>query len=180
MIGQRHCPFCGTAALKGCQHLALAVEGRDFVRRCVELSQTQTQWQALCEKRRRKLQRAGEWAPEREDFTWLETAFSNEFLKPLRWFHALDYEWRSGPKPGQGGFWVLVWSKDSRRLWWELRDALDREWAQLSAPLEGLMSPAQPARAAGTDTLSTRISPTQQEPWLLFQRREEPLNPDQN
>jgi hypothetical protein len=45
----------------------------------------------------------------------------------------MDYEWRTGPKPGQGGFWVLLWSKNPQRLWWELREDLERKTAQ--APL---------------------------------------------
>jgi hypothetical protein len=44
----------------------------------------------------------------------------------------MDYEWRTGPKPGQGGFWVLLWSKDPQRLWWELREELERRTAQTS------------------------------------------------
>jgi len=132
MIDQRHCPFCKTAASDGCAHLALAVEGRDFVRRCVELCQAQSQWRAVCDEHRTRLQRSGEWSPERDDFTWLETAFCDKFLKPLRWFGALDYEWRTGPKPEQGGFWVLVWSKDPQRLWWELRDEFEARLARPS------------------------------------------------
>jgi len=127
MIGQRHCPLCETPALRGCAHLALAVEGRDFVRRCVEECQGQIQWQALCKNRRGPSHRAGDWTPERDDFMWLETAFCNEFLKRLRWFGGMDYEWRTGPKPGQGGFCVLLWSKDPQRLWWELRDEFERQ-----------------------------------------------------
>jgi hypothetical protein len=68
----------------------------------------------------------GEWTPEREDFTWLETAFCDEFLKPLRWFGGMDYEWRTGTRPEQGGFYVLLWSKEPQRLWWELQDELER------------------------------------------------------
>src|SRR5437879_5809940 len=127
MIGQRHCPFCKAPALSGCAHLALAVEARDFVRRCVELCHGQLKWQALRAARRANRQRTADWSPEREDYTWLETAFCNEFLKPLRWFGAMDYEWRTGPKLEQGGFWVLLWSKDPQRLWWELLDEFDRQ-----------------------------------------------------
>jgi hypothetical protein len=58
---------------------------------------------------------------------WLETAFSNQFLKRLIWFGFMDYEWRTGPRAGQGGFWVLLWSKEPRRLWWELRDEFERQ-----------------------------------------------------
>jgi hypothetical protein len=134
MIGQRNCPYCKSPALHGCEHLALAVEGRDFVRRCVELSESRPQWQSLCQSRRARLLRSGEWSPEREDFTWLETAFRDEFLKRLAWFGEMDYEWRSGPRPEQGGFWVLIWSKDPRRLWWELHQEIEQQAARLSQP----------------------------------------------
>jgi len=129
MIGQKLCPFCHAPALYECPHLALATEGRDFVRRCVDLAEARPQWLALCEQRRGQLHRAGEWSPEREDFTWLETAFCDEFLKQLSWFGGMDHEWRSGPKAGQGGFWVLLWSKDPQRFWWELRDEFERQCA---------------------------------------------------
>ncbi len=134
MIDQKRCPFCKTTAARGCAHLALAVEGRDFVERCVELCQGRRQWQTLCQRRRDQQRRSGDWSPEQEDFTWLETAFCNEFFKHLTWFGGMDYEWRSGPKPGQGGFWVLVWSKDVRRLWWELRDEFERQTRELEQP----------------------------------------------
>ena len=127
MIDQKHCPYCLAPAQRGCPHLALAVEARDFVRRCVERSEAQVQWQTLCQRRRGQLQSAGQWSPERDDFTWLETAFCDEFLRRLSWFGAMDYEWRTGAKPEQGGFWVLLWSKDAQRLWWELRDEFERQ-----------------------------------------------------
>lgn len=127
MLNQKHCPFCKTAAHQGCAHLALAVEGRDFVRRCVELCAGQRLWEAVCDRRRTQRSGGNGWSPEREDFMWLETAFSAEFLKRLNWFGGMDYEWRSGPRPEQGGFWVLVWSKDPQRLWWELRDEFERQ-----------------------------------------------------
>ena len=127
MIGPKYCPYCLTPAQQGCAHLALAVEARDFVRRCVERSEAQGQWQTLCQRRRGQLQNAGQWSPERDDFTWLETAFCDEFLRRLSWFGAMDYEWRTGAKPEQGGFWVLLWSKDAQRLWWELRDEFERQ-----------------------------------------------------
>jgi hypothetical protein len=127
MINQKYCPFCKSPATTGCAHLALAVEGRDFVRRCVELCQGEKQWRALCEWRRRQRLATGEWSPEREDYTWLETAFCEEFLKRLSWFGGMEYEWRAGPKSKQAGFWVLLWSKDPRQLWWELRDEIERQ-----------------------------------------------------
>jgi hypothetical protein len=127
MITQKLCPYCKAPAATGCAHLAIAVEGRDFVRRCVELCHGEKAWRAVGEWRRRQQLATGEWSPEREDYTWLETAFCEEFLKRLAWFGGMEYEWRSGPKPNQAGFWVLVWSKDPRRLWWELRDEFDRQ-----------------------------------------------------
>jgi hypothetical protein len=127
---EKPCPFCQVPAIRGCAHLALAVEGRDFVRRCVELCQGDRQWEAVCERRRRQGRLTGEWSPEQEDYMWLETAFCEAFLKRLRWFGGMDYEWRSGPGLNQGGFWVLLWSKDPRRLWWELRDEFERQAGQ--------------------------------------------------
>ncbi|MGH7973862.1 MAG: hypothetical protein ACREIC_34525, partial [Limisphaerales bacterium] len=114
MINQRHCPFCGSPAIDECAHLALAVEARDFVRRCIESCHGQGPWHTICQARR-------------EDFIWLETAFCDEFLRGLRWFGAMDHEWRSGPKHEQGGFWVLLWSNNPQQLWWELREELERK-----------------------------------------------------
>jgi len=113
--------------MTGCKHLALAAEGRDFVRRCVEMCDGETPWRALCDWRRRQGLATGEWSPEREDYTWLETAFCEEFLKRLTWFGGMEYEWRADAKATQAGFWVLLWSKDPRRLWWELRDEFERQ-----------------------------------------------------
>jgi hypothetical protein len=127
MINQKFCPFCETPAVTGCKHLAVAAEGRDFVHRCVELCQGEKQWRTLSEQRHRQCQATGEWSPEQEDYTWLETAFCDEFLRGLRWFGGMEYEWRAGPKAKQAGFWVLLWSKDPRQLWWELRDEFDRQ-----------------------------------------------------
>lgn len=120
----------------------MAVEARDFVRRCIESCQGHRSWQTLCRARRVRLQQSGEWTPEREDFTWLETAFSDEFLKHLRWFGGLDYEWRTGARIEQGGFWVLLWSKDPRRLWWELRDELERQAAACDSLHARAVAPA--------------------------------------
>ena len=136
MINQKDCPFCKTPATTGCEHLAVAAEGRDFVRRCIELCQGEKQWRALCECRRRQCLVTGEWSPEREDYTWLETAFCDEFLKRLIWFGGMEYEWRPGPKTTQTGFWVLLWSKEPRQLWWELRDEFERQ-AQEQQPRRG-------------------------------------------
>ena len=139
MISQKHCPFCLTPALRGCSHLALAIEARDFVRGCIDLCEGQLQWEALCNMRRRQAQREGQASPEREDFTWLETAFCDQFLRRLSWFGEMDYEWRTGSRPEQGGFWALLWSKDPKRLWWELRDEFERQCSPH-------IPPAPPAR----------------------------------
>jgi len=141
MLGEKHCPMCSLPAARKCEHLALAAEARDFVRRCIEQSQSQPQWQLLCDRRRSSLRSGGEWSPEREDFMWLETAFCNEFLNALRWFSGIDYEWRTINKGERGGFWVLLWSKEPRRLWWELRDEIERQaHAFLSPRIAGLPS----------------------------------------
>lgn len=145
MINQRHCPFCKTAAKLGCSHLALAAEGRDFIRRCIEASQSQRLWQTFCLQRRDQQRLAGAAPPEPEDFTWLETAFCEHFLKHLRWFGGMEYEWRTGPKLEQGGFWVLLWSKEPRQLWWELRDEIERR-----------------------TTLAAFVPPPESSPWLLW------------
>src|SRR5262245_19202106 len=127
MIGQRHCPYCNAAALEGCDHLALAVEAREFVRSCVSKCQSEGLWQTLCVRQRQRLRESGEWSSEREDFMWLETAFCDRFMKSLRWFGGLEYEWRAGPKLDAGGFWAVLSSRDPRRLWWELRDAFEKQ-----------------------------------------------------
>ncbi len=111
--------------MSGCRHLALAAEGRDFVRSCIERSQAEISWRLLCQQRSDQQRIAGMWSPQQDDFTWLETAFCEEFLRDLTWFDSMDHEWRTGPHPGQGGFWVLLWSKDPQRLWWELKDAIE-------------------------------------------------------
>jgi hypothetical protein len=134
MINQKQCPFCKGFSGKGCEHLALVVEARDFVRSCIERSAALRQWEALCALRRQARRNGGDWSPEQDDFTWLETAFCDEFLKRLSWFGGMDYEWRTGPKPEQGGFWVLLWSKAPQKMWWELRDELDRASARASVP----------------------------------------------
>src|SRR5262245_31216553 len=108
MINQRHCPFCKAPAARGCTHLALAAEGRDFVRRCVELCHGEALWERLCHDPLESV-RPPQSFPNTRDYTWLETAFCEEFLRGSRWFGAMDHEWRSGPKPEQGGFWVLLW-----------------------------------------------------------------------
>ena len=144
--------------MTGCEHLALAAEGRDFVRRCVELCQGEKQWRALCETRHQQGLASGEWSPEREDYTWLETAFCEEFLKPLTWFGGMEYEWRSGPKPAQAGFWVLLWSKDPRRLWWELRDELDSQGGEERPKgTASLKSEVQSSRAEGRRQTALRL-----------------------
>ena len=138
--------------MTGCEHLAMAAEGRDFVRGCIELCQGEKPWRTLCEARRRQRQSSGEWTPEREDFTWLETAFCEEFLKHLAWFGGMEYEWRPGPKAGQAGFWVLLWSRDPRRLWWELRDELERQGREGRPKASAAPKPEGRRSAANGDT----------------------------
>jgi hypothetical protein len=140
MIGQRICPICKSPALRGCPHLALAIEARLFVRQCVELSGAYQQWKNLCLARDAQLRREGKSICDSNDFTWLESAFSDEFLRHLPSFKALDYEWRTGARADQGGFWVLLWSGHTQKLWWELRDELDQKCAfalESCLPLQG-------------------------------------------
>ena len=157
MINQKYCPYCKTPAATGCKHLAVAAEGRDFVRRCVELCQGEKQWHGLGEQRRRQRVLTGEWSPEREDYTWLETAFCEKFLRRLTWFGDLQYELRSGPKHNQVGFWVLLWSKDPRQLWWELRDEFERQ-AQETQP-KPASSPKAAVRGPKVDRRHERVMP---------------------
>jgi hypothetical protein len=162
MIGQRHCPFCQISALNACPHLALAAEARDFVRRCVDLCQAQVQWQTLCELRRKQIRQSGNWSPEREDFTWLETAFRGEFLDRLRWFGGMEYEWRTGAKPEQGGFYVLLWSREPKQLWWELREELERQASSLASPA------LPPRRGASLNQYpQSGFAHSTAEPWLI-------------
>ncbi len=63
---------------------------------------------------------------------WLETAFCNEFLRRLRWFGGMEHEWRTGSKLDQGGFVVIVWSRNPQRMWWELRDEFSRQLDEFS------------------------------------------------
>jgi len=135
MIGEKHCPYCKAPARRGCSHLALATEAREFVRQCVDYCQGQRQFRILCDERLKRRRLLGDWTPERDDFLWLETAFCDDFLKGKVWFGGIDYEWRSGPKPEQGGFWVLLWSKDPQRLWWELRDEFERQCLVSERPI---------------------------------------------
>ncbi len=127
MINQRHCPLCKLPAATGCPHLALAVEAREFVRCCIDACHGSTLWRTLCQRTSGNLRAAGNWSPEQEDFTWLETAFCDRFLKHLKSFAGLDYEWRTGPRLDHGGFWTLLWSPNPQQLWWELKEELDRQ-----------------------------------------------------
>jgi hypothetical protein len=111
----------------------------------------------LGEQRRRQRVLTGEWSPEREDYTWLETAFCEQFLKRLTWFGGMEYELRSGPKLNQAGFWVLLWSKDPRQLWWELRDEFERQ-AQVGQPKRG-SSPKAAVRSPKADRRHERALP---------------------
>ncbi len=127
MVNQRHCPYCQRPARAACDHLALAVPGKDFVRSCVDAAQAQRQWNALCQAVHEDAHGLHSWSPDREDFTWLETAFCERFLKTLHWFGGLDHEWRTGERLDKGGFYVLLWSKSPQRLWWELLDIIEKQ-----------------------------------------------------
>jgi hypothetical protein len=132
-MDQKRCPFCRALAQNGCAHLAVACDGRDFVNRCVELCHGQTRWQTICDVHAREVDRPTGSSPARLlDFTWIETAFCEKFLKHLRWFGGLDLEWRTTPNPKQAGSWALLWSRDPQRLWWELFDDLDRQAEELT------------------------------------------------
>ncbi len=113
--------------MEACDHLALAVPGRDFVTRCIDAARAHRQWQRLCDMVHQKRSSMKNWTPDCEDFTWLETSFCEIFLKKLRWFGGIDHEWRTGGCLERGGFYVLLWSKSPQRLWWELSDQVDRE-----------------------------------------------------
>src|SRR5260221_11074136 len=91
MMNQRNCPFCKIPAVKGCEHLALAAEGRDFVRRCIELCQGQRAWGTLCQQRQQRQCRGG-WASDQEDFPGLGNAFCDEFLCHLTLFGGMGPE----------------------------------------------------------------------------------------
>jgi len=99
------------------------------VRRCVESCHAQTHWQRLCLQHRTWAGKSGDWTPEQGDFMWLETAFCDKFLRHLHWFGGIDHEWRTEPRRNQGGFWVILWSKDPQRFWWELHDEIERQAA---------------------------------------------------
>jgi hypothetical protein len=129
MVNQRHCPYCQRPAKAACDHLALAVPGRDFVHSCIDAAQALRQWKELCAAIHEQAGPLADWSTDREDFTWLETAFCQRFLKSLHWFGGIDHEWRTGERLDKGGFYVLLWSKSPQRLWWELLDHLDRQLA---------------------------------------------------
>ena len=116
------CPVCGASSGAGCKHLALATSATDFIRRAVETCQAEPLWRSIC--------KGG------EDFTWLESAFCDRFIRALHWFAGLSYDWRDGAKPGQRDHWVLLWSSEPRGLWWDLRDRLEEEAAQNEAEVE--------------------------------------------
>jgi hypothetical protein len=133
IMDQKLCPFCKSSAQDGCLHLALACDGRDFVNRCVETCHGRKPWRTLCALPSEALN--GEKRPspiQVLDFTWIETAFTEKFLKHLQWFGGLDHEWRAAPNPRKAGSWALLWSKDPQRLWWELLDELVRQADELS------------------------------------------------
>lgn len=123
--------------------MAIAVKSQHFVTRCVQAAQAEALWGRFC-RQTREVQREEGWG-ELPDFTWIESAFSDEFLKQLEWFGGISYEWRAAEPPHQGGdLWVLVWSKDPQKLWWQLRDKLEKHLAQTEQWLESKRRPAPP------------------------------------
>jgi hypothetical protein len=136
-----NCPFCRAPASQRCEHLALAVKSPQFIARCVQAARAEDLWGRYCQQTR-KLQRE-EGGGELPDFTWIESAFCDEFLKRLEWFGAMTYEWRKPGPPNQNSdLWVRLWSKNPQRLWWQLRDKLEQHLAQT-----GNLPAAQPAPA---------------------------------
>lgn len=118
------CPFCGAKAATGCAHLALAARATDFVERCVERCQGEWFWQLLINNECNPL-----WLHRfrKDDFLWLESSFSSQFMEPLVWFGRMEYEWREGGPASGREMWVLLWSKDPQRFWWNLRDELENQ-----------------------------------------------------
>jgi hypothetical protein len=108
-----NCPICRAPVENRCAHLALSATAVDFVRACIEACHGQQPWSLLRE-------------DTSADFTWIESAFSDRFLRKLAWFGAMASEWR-GDLPRGGDLLVALWSKDPQRLWWELRDELERQ-----------------------------------------------------
>ena len=107
------CRYCRSRAAAGCEHLALAAAPGDFVRLCIEHADAPSAWRTLCEQN------------PRADFTWLETDFAERFLTALHWFGGVEYEWRRPDEATTAReLWVLLWSKNPQRLWWELYDRL--------------------------------------------------------
>ncbi len=138
-MDQKLCPFCRTPSRRGCVHLALASDGPDFVRRCIDICHGHRPWEILCgdfggeeEKPSRARERAKGLAMRPFDFTWIETAFCDKFLKHLSWFRGLDHEWRTTSDGKQGGLWALLWSKDPQLLWCELLEELKQQADALS------------------------------------------------
>lgn len=107
------CPYCQSPTATPCPHLALVTEPRDFVRRCIESCHGEAAWKRLCRER------------EKEDFTWLETAFAERFFKPLVWFGSVQQEWRKAAKSNHREPWLLLWSPNPQKFWWELHDKLE-------------------------------------------------------
>lgn len=114
------CPFCNAAARAGCNHLALAAPATEFIARCVEHCHAGPLWQQIL-----KTDIYDRWSGA-GDFSWSEFAFCHRFLKLLRWFGAMEHQWRDDGRAHGREQFALLWSKDPRRLWWELRDYLEQ------------------------------------------------------
>src|SRR6266487_3858369 len=124
MTEGKYCPFCGAASARSCPHLALAARATEFVGRCIENCHGEASWQVLMNNRGNALllYRFGS-----DDFLWLETSFSFQFLERLGLFGRMEYEWREGGRASVREMWVLLWSKQPQRLWWQLWDELERQ-----------------------------------------------------
>jgi hypothetical protein len=143
MNEKRPCPYCAPAPNRECEHLAIAVKSQHFVTRCVQAAQAEALWERFC-RRTREMQREEGWG-ELPDFTWIESAFCDEFLKRLEWFGEINYEWRdAGTGSGSGDLWAVVWSKDPQKMWWQLRDRLERHLAETEQWLDAKRRPALP------------------------------------
>lgn len=135
------CPYCKTEAPRTCAHLALAAAPRDFVRLCIERCHGETLWRKICAQH------------PAEDFTWLETSFGEQFLKPLAAFGVQAYIWQPPTASAPRELKVLLWAHSPEKLWWDLRDLLEARADR---------SPG-PTRSAGVRCPVCRRDPHEQE-----------------
>lgn len=111
--GPIFCPICQASAEGGgCDHLALGVEHRSFIGRCVEASGSGGRWRAIANY-------------DSEDHMWLEEAFARKFLIGCAGFAGVAFAWRDVPGSGRRELWGWVWAKEVRKVWWDLADRLE-------------------------------------------------------